>query len=1486
MRFRFLAFVLLVSCLASAALAAPLPVVGLPAPQRDALIGDTVTFCVTFKNNGSTGFAPFIDLAFDEAGKDGVSGLPCDGITFVKAEMVGTTPSPIPLPPVVPPVSTPPCGGGSTTHPFAATSSNWPTANYPPGRQLVTLKLPFGSFDPFQPLVNIEVTARIHSFADDSHPLNVDVWGGFQFGGSAMNNVPPVISGPSTETITPKILTLTKRFLGAEDEVVPGPSFLEDYEIVVNVAPGQTINNLKLDDCASSDVQFTGITSGGTNSINSGSPNCFTVSYPSITGPPAGPADTIKAHFFITNALPLVPPACTASVINKIKVTSGTWQPQDPRDPLLNVSGSASVTVQKKALAIVKKATVLGGGLPIPPAIVQYTLTFRISDFASFRDLVIDDTLSDGLIPSTTATWTVNDATHSGSGSMTGTVVKPASAKYTCPPGASSPCAMSGGPVTVLLTGGSRIRFNLSQAISNVFPGGVVTGGAPGASGTIVFNAQIQQFFAFGPHSSIDDKDLDKHDPLLNHVVITGTTTPGTAKCGDMSDACLAVPADTLEKRIVAKNGSWLSPVPGAIATPLPRFSRSDTITYRLTKKIPSGNGEAVTVKDWFPQPVLTVAGFTPIAAVPLCTPNPPATNTVCYSATPNIIAPSMAPVPAQNLLSFNFGNVVQHPNTLLTIDIDITLTVTNDPFADGLFLTNEAQECEQNSYGTAFCQTAIAQFELTEPALRIHKGILCPTGRCPTIPPDPDVNDTHNPTLVAERIDPTKIPLPPKPICTTSAPCPRFTGTVSSSTLSGFIATKSAKADANDRVTFVVILENVGNGPFGVWDVSLKDVLPPELTYVPNTLCVTTGNGVPIATSGTFPASLSLANGTNGALGPFSAISGQNIAVLTFDAVVGPPSQVTIGSCLTNRAELLSYSNMHHGSNFVTAGFTPPFFAEATVCITPKRVEKRIVTSSEQHTSMTPAPPKLAIGEIVQYELLVQVPEGHGPLKFIDPLPNALQLIDTPVVSKVNATNMTHSFTFTPNVIFDFGVVTNNDNDPDCEYLRVVFNALVLNSSANNDGNIKPNQFTVDANGTNAGTSNTVDVKIVEPKLSIKKTVLLQGNTAVYTVTVTNTSSVTAFNALITDAIQPCLTNLTIASAVSAGGASTPAQAGTQVKVAVIPPGGSVTVIYRATILCKKCEQLNNTAKVTWTSLPGLGTNPNPTGSVTPGATGAPDGERDYSATDMASICGQVCGMKFFDANGNRVHDANESGLGGWTITATDANGVLVASAVTGADGKYCLSLLPGTYKICETPQPKWQQTFPTPSCHTVTITAGAVIQPRDFGNKECWGRVCGTKRGGKPGAPDVPLAGWTIYATPQAGGSPISTVTDANGHYCLILPGPGAYTITEVQQTGWSMTVPASGSYSVFVECVHSPTDDTPGWAVVQGNQGNALALDFRNTNLCATKFCPAPSQCIVQDGAVVCITPPQVSPCAAIHCGFGMKCAVINGQATCVP
>jgi len=93
--------------------------------------------------------------------------------------------------------------------------------------------------------------------------------------------------------------------------------------------------------------------------------------------------------------------------------------------------------------------------------------------------------------------------------------------------------------------------------------------------------------------------------------------------------------------------------------------------------------------------------------------------------------------------------------------------------------------------------------------------------------------------------------------------------------------------------------------------------------------------------------------------------------------------------------------------------------------------------------------------------------------------------------------------------------LVNNNTNDAQLEYVVIEFNALVLNITGNQSGTTRGNVFSSRINGNTAigGNSNTVNVIIAEPNLTVGKTASTTGpvdagDTFSYTITVTNNAS------------------------------------------------------------------------------------------------------------------------------------------------------------------------------------------------------------------------------------------------------------------------------------------------------------------------------------------------------------------------------------------
>lgn len=102
-------------------------------------------------------------------------------------------------------------------------------------------------------------------------------------------------------------------------------------------------------------------------------------------------------------------------------------------------------------------------------------------------------------------------------------------------------------------------------------------------------------------------------------------------------------------------------------------------------------------------------------------------------------------------------------------------------------------------------------------------------------------------------------------------------------------------------------------------------------------------------------------------------------------------------------------------------------------------------------------------------------------------------------------------------------------------------------------------------------------------------------------------------------------------------------------------------------------------------------------------------------SNVETAQASPGVCGFAFIDANGNGKYDPDESGLQGWEVCLTAADGS-VQCRTTDDFGAACfLPLANGSYEICTITPDGWENT--TPDCAQVEV--GENIAQRFFGNR-----------------------------------------------------------------------------------------------------------------------------------------------------------------------
>ena len=1343
-----------------------------------ALIGEDFTFTVTFDNQttGSTvGYAPFIDLVFDAGGANMTKppSCACDGITFVSAKVIGVNGGPVSL--ATFPVSAN-CNPTPTTvslsHPFA--SNGVLPVIVPAGGQLVTIQLPFGSYNNSQPKIAVEVTAHVSNYADEGVSLTIWARGGFQYGADALNNPtsdPPVLSNtnPNSSTwsthapTTPRVMIIKKECSAPEDETATGPNYPRTYTIKVDIADGQSIGNLYIQDILPNNVQYVGnvaVTTPWGNANPGGTCKATGVDYvltPPSTSVPGGTLDvlfckpivgspnpphdvTITFTFYIPEKDAhgnLVLPNCTPVLsINKIHA-EGDWTPLDPCDtsppPPVHVTSTVNVAhkLHDKCIAVQKKVTLftdLNATGPTPGDTLKYVIDFQVSDYKTIDKIKITDYLSDGQavvnIPAPPTLTTISDqfpnSPYTNVVSLLTVTVDP---NTRCPP-------VLGG-----VQGGKRLVFDVSGALMAAAGSighprhklGILTGGwaassssTTPATGQIVFYAQIQNQFSL--QHPPGDNFVDKDDPLndcvryLSGRICTNKPVPlippgSSVFAQDDSMTATAIVTDTIKKTVYAvrrgKKSFVCGPSPSTACSNFPNPPQEvhpgDEVTFRIEKTIPSSDAEYLTIQDFLPKPVFDVndpdaiGGPGPSWNGPLITPcaaPPPMPGVACRFTpasgpggtdtlfSPPLLTgfPRLVVGPQQiaaNSIKFDYSTFNDPNNHPRKIDQLFTNTVTYQPYADGLFLTNEAQECENNTFGVTFCQTAVAQVNLREPNLRIRKGVIAtdnPNGQFspPGPPPTSNLATAQPPSGVTFNLS-------------------GFSG--GPITSAAQIDSNLSNVDANDKVTFAIVIENQGGHP--AYDVQLTDTIPSCLTNV-TAITVKDGTGAflppgsftinPTTPTTNFTFSLNTPI-------PAYATNGTNIIVITFQAQL--LSNITPGCC-DNVAKLTHYASQHTGPDFVVAGFSPPFQDSATVCVKPT-ADKCVKTTSEVSTNAdssftgSPQPPQVAIGEIVRYRLKVTLPEGVSPFfTLVDHLPPGLTYMNdgTTKVAFISNTPILHpslsgagldingmkatclapqptfvlpankitpgTFTSGTDPTFSLGTLTNNDNDSNLEYVIVDFNALVNNlppnattpGPPNQSGALLSNYYDIYVgkligNSTPIATSPTTDIKIVEPKLDVQKTYTPSNpippvTPAYFTVTLTNTGTTDAFDVHLTDSIPSGLTLSTFpvpTVTVSPAGCatpSTPVVSGSTITVDVpkIPASPGCTITLKFWVQGQFCG--TNTAQVSYSSLPGginsypsapVGTQPNSTGSITPCLlSNQEDCERIYTASGQAS--------------------------------------------------------------------------------------------------------------------------------------------------------------------------------------------------------------------------------------------------------------------------
>jgi len=1103
----------------------------------ESFIGEQFCYLSNFSNSGVPGFGPYIRLE-----------LPPQ-LVFDTASIFGTS------------------GGVSNVGIFPAAPGNQlidPKIGQPvtgtAGNSLFILMFPVGSVVDGGPELPIEICLTIAPDATVGVPLPVSMTPVYQFGDTATGGNGPIVGAEVNQSVTPTVLLFEKSDNAPESERPPGSSWPFDYTLTVDIANTATINPLLISDTLPAGFQFVGpanITGGNGCSITQ-TPSTLTpgglleVSCNGNTAGTVSNSDVVISYSgYITDVLDET--FCDIQPQSNAASAQGTYVPP-VGPPQILPPATAQTTVSAEHLVVQKGVT---PGQTVAGSALNYNLNFQLSDFGDASNLVVTDTLPDGI-----------DFVSHGA------------------------LSVAGSPVTITPT----VTVNLDFTKTIVYDIGAVAGTiTAGSAISLSYSGLVRQDF------QASGQPVLASDSLTNTVAMDYDLVQGAGSCANGSTATATIVPVTLDKEIINLQPFY---VPG------------EQVQFRLTMNVPAGDTSNIRFEDFLPLPVFVASDLDLTFGGASIVRGP--------GDTAGLIPTAINVSAAQNALFIDWPDLSS--STAEVIQIDVFATVTDDPFADDLFLTNILLGSTDNTPGATASATGPVSLNVGAPDMVITKGVSATDGNGVIAPP------------------PSSLP----------------------------VDGDLTNADAGDQISYVITAENLGSAR--AFDVTITDPGASALTGC-TVASVTDGTGTPLVFVGSLDTGLVLTNPLAANDGSPGAPFGTDTALVTVNCTVA--AMVAPNTSFNNTAAL-TWSSQPGTSPF------PSQTDAANVATSNVGLQKLFVSSSEPGTIDLSSPPRLTIGEIARFRLALRVPEGEiNNLSLRDNLPAGLVFLndgsaraafvsngsglnsDTLMIPNINGSASsllavpsasisfvlpTGSISGGPfnsgtDPVFAFGDVTNNDSDGDNEYLLVEFNALVANNGTNNIGSNRNNNFTA-LSGTTIlnGNSNTVQIRIAEPQMTISKSATPTtgdaGDSIAFSIMLSNaagSNNSPAYDTNLTDSLPSGLTNLRnvviTPNAACTGFSSIDNTVADSLDLVftVMVPACMVSISFDAdlTAAVGPGTTVINTALVNWTSLPGNnGTVSNSTGSSTPGGSGTANGERngtggvnDYSDSGSASI-------------------------------------------------------------------------------------------------------------------------------------------------------------------------------------------------------------------------------------------------------------------------
>jgi protocatechuate 3,4-dioxygenase beta subunit len=204
-------------------------------------------------------------------------------------------------------------------------------------------------------------------------------------------------------------------------------------------------------------------------------------------------------------------------------------------------------------------------------------------------------------------------------------------------------------------------------------------------------------------------------------------------------------------------------------------------------------------------------------------------------------------------------------------------------------------------------------------------------------------------------------------------------------------------------------------------------------------------------------------------------------------------------------------------------------------------------------------------------------------------------------------------------------------------------------------------------------------------------------------------------------------------------------------------------------------------------------------------------------------------------DLNADGIQDAGEAGIASVTANLIDANGNIVSSTTTDANGNYNFAeLIPGTYSVQFVAPVGYNfSNLGNGTTAPITLTSGEYNGTLDAGlfQKASLGDFVwhDLNADGIQDAGEAGIAGVTVKLLDAIGNVASTAVTSANGAYNFANLNPGTYSVQFVSPNGYSFSSANSGNNDSIDSDANSSNGITQQVTLASGASNNTLDTGF---------------------------------------------------------